>query len=71
MIWPIERHLIEFKEKYTQDSESVFVAPSIYPDSQSQIDYVKYKSAGKNVIRPYKIADFVDFLESAIHLYAV
>ena len=70
-IWPIERHLIEFKEKYTQDSESVFVAPSIYPDSQSQIDYVKYKSGGKNVIRPYKIADFVDFLESAIHLYAV
>lgn len=70
-IWPIERHLIEFKEKYTENSQSIFVAPSIYPDSQRQIDWVKDQSNGKNVIRPYKIKDFVSFLETTEHLYAI
>lgn len=70
-IWPIERHLVEFKEKYSEDSESIFVAPSIYPDSIKQINWVAFESEGKNRIRPYKIEDFVNFLESAEHLYAV
>lgn len=70
-IWPIERHLVEFKEKYTEDSESIFIAPSIYCDSISQIEWVADKSGGKNCIRPYKIDDFVLFLETAEHLYAV
>ena len=70
-IWPIERHLVEFKEKYTEDSESIFIAPSLYPDSIKQIKWVAYESDGKNRIRPYKIEDFVNFLESAEHLYAV
>ncbi len=70
-IWPIERHLVEFKEKYTEDSESIFIAPSIYSDSLKQIKWVAFESGGKNRIRPYKIEDFVSFLESAEHLYAV
>lgn len=70
-IWPIQRHLIEFKEKYTEDSEGIFIAPSIFSDSIEQIEYVAYKSNGKNRIRPYRIADFVAFLETAEHLYAV
>lgn len=70
-IWPIERHLIDFKEKYTEDSESIFIAPSIYPDSIKQIKWVEYESNHKNRIRPYKIDDFVSFLETAEHLYAV
>ena len=70
-IWPIERHLVDFKEKYTDDSECIFIAPSIYPDSLKQIKYVAFDSEGKNIIRPYKIDEFVDFLESAEHLYAV
>ncbi len=70
-IWPIERHLVEFKEKYTEDSESIFIAPSIYPDSIKQIKWVAFESEGKNRIRPYKIEDFISFLETAEHLYAV
>lgn len=70
-IWPIERHLIKFKENYTDKSESIFIAPSIFYDTQRQIDYVAYSSGGKNRIRPYKIVDFISFLESAEHLYAV
>ncbi|MCX4263898.1 MAG: AlwI family type II restriction endonuclease [Muribaculaceae bacterium] len=70
-IWPIERHLVEFKGKYTEDSESIFIAPSIYPDSVRQIKWVAFESDGKNRIRPYKIEDFVSFLETAEHLYAM
>lgn len=70
-IWPIERHLIEFKEKYTADSQCIFVAPTIFSDSQRQIDYVRHSSGGANVIRPYKIADFVTYLDGASQLYAV
>ena len=70
-IWPIERHLEEFREKYTEDSESIFIAPSIYSDSIKQIKWVAYESEGKNIIRPYRIEDFVSFLETTEHLYAV
>jgi hypothetical protein len=70
-IWPIERHLVEFKKKYTDDSESIFIAPSIYPDSVRQIDWIAFESDGKKRIRPYNIADFISFLETAEHLYTV
>lgn len=70
-IWPIERHLNDFKKKYSENSESIFVAPSLYPDSIKQIKWVAYESKGKNTIRPYRIADFVSFLETTDHLYAV
>lgn len=68
-VWPIERHLIEFKEKYTDDSECVFVAPTIFSDSQRQIDFVSFSSNGKNRIRPYKIDAFIEYLETANALY--
>lgn len=68
-IIPIERHLVSFKEKYTEDSQCIFVAPSIYCDSQREIAWIKFDSNGKNVIRPYKIDDFVNFLENSRRLY--
>jgi len=67
-IWPIERHLDEFSRN--QESQCVFVAPSIYPDSQRQIDFVCYQSNGKKVIRPYPISEFINFLDTAQKLYA-
>ena len=66
-IWPIERHLRDFKEKYTNNSQCVFVAPSIYSDSERQIKFVE---ADKGyIIRPYKIIDFITFLETNKILY--
>lgn len=70
-IWPIERHLNVFKEKYTSDSECIFVAPSIYPDSRRQIDWIAADTNGEDRIRPYKIDEFIDFLETSEHLYAL
>lgn len=70
-IWPIERHLTDFKEKYTDEAESIFIAPSIYHDSIKQIKWLAFESEGKNRIRPYKIEDFVSFLETTEHLYAI
>lgn len=66
-IWPIERHLRGFKEKHTNNSQCVFVAPSIYSDSERQIKFVE---ADKGyIIRPYKIIDFITFLETNKILY--
>ena len=70
-IWPIERHLNVLKEKYTSDSECIFVAPSIYPDSRRQIDWIAADTNGEDRIRPYKIDEFIDFLETSEHLYAL
>jgi len=70
-VWPIERHLVSFKKKYTENTQSIFIAPSIYQDSQRQIDFVLFQSNGKNIIRPYKIDDFISFLESTKRLYAI
>lgn len=69
-IWPIERHLVDFKEKYTEDADSIFIAPSIFSDSLRQIKFVADDSKGRNRIRPYRIDDFLSFLETAEHLYA-
>lgn len=59
-IWPIERHLEDFQKK--QDSQCIFVAPSIYADSLKQIKYVSADSRGKLKIRPYNIAQLLVFL---------
>lgn len=67
-IWPIARHLGEFKTKYTSDSQCVFVAPSIFSDSKMQIDYVGATQGHK--IRPYPIEDFIAYLETAPTLYS-
>lgn len=69
-IRPIERHLVDFQEKYTEDADSIFIAPSIFSDSLRQIKFVTDDSKGRNRIRPYRINDFLSFLETAEHLYA-
>ena len=40
-IWPISRHLEAFKRKYTPNSQCVFIAPSIFKDSERQIRFIK------------------------------
>ena len=67
-IWPISRHLKEFKDKYTPNSQCVFIAPSIFSDSQMQINYVRDTEG--HVIRPYNIPDFIEYLESSENLYS-
>lgn len=67
-VWPIERHLIAFKGKITQDAQCVFIAPSIYNDTLRQIKFVKTDSF--NIIRPYNINDFIIYMEHADKLYA-
>jgi hypothetical protein len=66
-VWPIERHLETFKEKYTTDSQCIFIAPSIYADTDRQIKFVKMDKG--HTIRPYKIIDFVNYLETNQNLY--
>lgn len=66
-VWPIERHLESFIEKYQLDSQCVFIAPSIFNDTERQIKFVK---ADKGlIIRPYKVKDFIGFLETHNFLY--
>lgn len=67
-IWPITRHLKEFKDKYTTNSQCVFVAPSIFTDSQMQIKYVRDTEG--QVIRSYNIPDFIEYLETSATLYS-
>ena len=66
-VWPIARHLSEFIENYKRRSQCVFVAPTIFSDTTDQIEWTKDK---KNLtIRPYKIVDFVAYLDSANRLF--
>lgn len=66
-VWPIEKHLVSFKEKYTQNSQCVFVAPIIFHGTTNQIEWVK--GVKGHTIRPYKIEDFVSYLETNSKLY--
>ena len=66
-VWPIDRHLDSFIETYNLPSQCVFIAPSIFTDSIRQINYVKLQE-GKT-IRPYKIVDFVSYLDNTTQLY--
>lgn len=66
-VWPIERHLEEFKEKYNAPSQCVFIAPSIFNDTERQIAFVKFTKG--LTIRPYRIADFINFIESSECLF--
>ncbi len=65
-VWPIERHLIEFQNK-SANSQAIFIAPSIFNDSQRQIDYVKFST--QKTIRPYTIEAFIQFLNKTASLY--
>lgn len=67
-VWPIERHLGKFIEKYKVESQCVFIAPSIFSDTERQIKFVKADSG--RTIRPYPIADFISYLETASTLYS-
>lgn len=65
-VWPIGRHLSEFKKK-KENSICYFIAPSIFLDSCNQINWLRDK---KNLfIYPKKIKDFVRFLEKSKELY--
>lgn len=67
-VWPIGRHLEEFKENIS-DSNCCFIAPTIFADSQMQIDYLKEKK--ELLIKPFTIKDFVDKLENVSILYNI
>ena len=67
-VWPVSRHLEEFKGKHGfGESQCVFVAPSIFVDTKDQINWAN--DTKQVVIRPYKIVDFINYLESATTLY--
>ncbi|MDR1553422.1 MAG: AlwI family type II restriction endonuclease [Prevotellaceae bacterium] len=67
-VWPISRHLEEFQNKYERKSQCIFIAPSIFKDSERQIKWVKAEE--KLTIRPYKMDDFISYLEAGNGLYA-
>lgn len=66
-VWPIERHLDDMRKDY--EAQCIFVAPSIYPDSERQIQFVAYQSQGEKKIRPYAIPELIDYLEKANVLF--
>ncbi len=66
-IWPIERHLEEFMRTYTNNAQCLFIAPSIYSDSERQIKFVESDKGLK--IRPYLIENFLTYLENNNYLF--
>lgn len=66
-VWPIERHLDEFQRE--RKAQCIFVAPSIFSDSQRQIEFVTFQSHGKKKIRAFAIDDLIIFLEHSPSLY--
>ena len=65
-VWPITRHLEEFS-KNSKDSMCYFIAPSIFKDSERQIEYVKEK--GELYILPKSIEEFLKHIENREFLY--
>lgn len=66
-IWPIERHLADFQKN--QKSQCIFVAPSIYSDSERQIQFITFNSKGEKKIRPYDIEHLLTYLEKSPSLF--
>ena len=66
-VWPIERHLIDFQKQ--QKSQCIFIAPSIYSDSERQIQFIAYTSKRENIIRPFTIEDLISYLERSHLLF--
>jgi hypothetical protein len=66
-VWPIGRHLNDFIKNNDKEAQAIFIAPSIFQDSINQIDWLNYQK--KLVIRPYKIEDFISFIEKNNELY--
>lgn len=65
-IWPIARHLEEFG-KSTKESMCYFVAPSIFKDSEMQIQFVKEKQDIDIV--PKTIEEFLEHIDNREALY--
>lgn len=66
-VWPVERHLDNFIKTSGQDAQALFVAPSIFNDTGRQIAFVKSDTG--LVIRPYRIDEFIEYLDSCTSLY--
>ncbi len=66
-VWPIERHLEEFSKKVKENSMCHFIAPNIYVDTISQIDYVRDKRGYH--ISPRSIDEFINYLEESEELF--
>jgi len=67
-VWPIARHLEKFS-KNSKNSMCYFVAPSIFKDSQRQIEYVKKKD--NLFILPKTIEEFLEHIESRSVLFCL
>ncbi len=65
-VWPITRHLEEFSKK-SKRSMCYFVAPSIFKDSERQIEFVREKE--KLSIYPKTIEQFLNHIEIQEQLY--
>ncbi len=65
-VWPITRHLEKFSKK-SKRSMCYFVAPSIFKDSERQIEFVREKE--KLSIYPKTIEEFLEHLETEENLY--
>jgi hypothetical protein len=64
-IWPISRHLEEFKKK-RENSICYFIAPTIFEDSLRQIDFVKKENI---FISPKTIKEFIEYIRNNNILY--
>jgi len=65
-IWPIARHLEEFS-KNSENSMCYFIAPSIFKDSERQIEFVKEKN--NLFILPKTIEEFLKHIAGREILY--
>ena len=65
-IWPITRHLEEFKKK-SNNPICYFIAPSIFKDSERQIKFVEQED--NMLIIPKTINSFIDYLDKNYKLY--
>lgn len=65
-VWPITRHLEEFN-KSSNNSMCYFIAPTIFKDSERQIEYVKAKE--KLYILPKTIEEFLKHIDKREFLY--
>lgn len=66
-VWPISRHLEEFSKKVKGNSMCHFIAPSIFLDSERQINYVR-DIDGLN-IQARTIYSFISLIETNDNLY--
>ena len=68
-VWPIERHLETFSEKVSRNSMCHFIAPTIFADTERQIEYVRDTKG--LIIKARSIDDFLEYLETNDNLYEI